>query len=199
MSKVLLYARVSTDNQTTGLEAQVLALKRYCALQGIDDYELYSDEGVSGAKTSRPGLDLMMNRIQEVEVSKVVTYSLSRLSRSTSHLLHTLEVLKGAEVGFVSITENIDLNTPAGRMMVTILGAVAELERSLVVERVKCGLSNARSKGKVLGAPKKFHQRDLFVQLFNQSLSYREIAKLIGCSASTVCRELKNISKTKVA
>ena len=177
------------------MEAQVLALKRYCEAHGIIDYQLHTDEGVSGAKTSRPGLDALLAQATNENVTQVITYSLSRLSRSTSHLLQTLERLQRLNIRFVSITEAIDLATPSGRLLMTVLGAVGEMERALVVERVKCGLENARSKGKRLGAPKKIINAELLLKLSGENLPYHKIGRLLGCSAATVCRELKRLSQ----
>ena len=111
MNKVALYARVSTDQQSTGLESQVRILRDYCAKNDIANYELFTDEGISGTKSSRPALDRMMAAITNKEVGSVVVYSFSRFARSTTHLLNALHVFKAHNVAFVSITEKIDTST----------------------------------------------------------------------------------------
>jgi DNA invertase Pin-like site-specific DNA recombinase len=176
-----IYARTSTHLQATGLQSQLLALKGYCEAKGISDCRIYTDAGVSGAKASRPGLDQMLADAKAGLIQNVVTYSLSRLSRSTSHLLQTLEQLKALGVGFISVSEAIDLSTPMGLMVVTVLGAVAQLEREITVERVRTGLVNARSKGKKLGRPTSVN-RDLVKALVIQHMTYRQISKLTGAS-----------------
>jgi len=195
--RTLLYVRTSTNLQANGLEAQILALKKYCETRGINSYEIFSDEGVSGAKANRPGLDSLLSVVETGDPCQVISYSLSRLSRSTKHLLHTLEAFQKYQVGFISLSESIDLSTPAGRMLTTVLGAVAELERSLIIERVKCGLENARAKGKRLGRVK---TRDsaLIQALLGQGLSYRKIASIAKCSTWCVAQEAKCLGIAKI-
>ena len=192
--RACIYARTSTHLQTTGLESQLHALKVYCELKSLADPLLYTDAGVSGAKASRPGLDLLLADAKAGKISAVVTYSLSRLSRSTSHLLQTLELLKSLGVGFISLSENIDLSSPMGTMIVTVLGAVAQLEREITVERVKAGLVNARAKGKRLGRPTTVN-REIVRTLVQQRMKYREIAKLTGASHWVIREVVKELAK----
>ena len=174
--KTLLYARVSTDQQATGLEAQVRALNDYCRLNQVTDFELFTDEGISGIKSSRPGLDRMMNMVKSNQASCVVVYSFSRFARSTTHMLHGLETMKNHGCNFVSITEKIDTNSPIGKAIFVIISAVAALERDLICERVKNGLANARAKGKILGR-KKLRDSDLIRKLLTAGMSYRKISR----------------------
>jgi len=102
---VVAYARTSTQMQEKGLESQIRAIREYCKQNGITDYLLYSDEGISGTKNSRPALDKMMNAVREGKVSKVIVYSFSRYARSTSHLLNALKEFKKMNVEFSSISE----------------------------------------------------------------------------------------------
>ena len=194
--RVAIYARTSTHLQSTGLESQLHALKSYCDSNNLINYQIYTDAGVSGAKSSRPGLDHMISDAKAGHISQVVTYSLSRLSRSTTHLLQTMELLKKLGIGFVSLSESIDLNSPMGVMILTVLAAVSTLEREITIERVRTGLVNARAKGKKLGAPKKNINSELLIKLNCENLPYLEIGRLLGCSAATVCRELKRISES---
>jgi DNA invertase Pin-like site-specific DNA recombinase len=194
---VALYARVSTQNQTNGLESQERALKTYCETYRIEKFKLYTDEGISGAKANRPQLDQLMTDVKLGHVSAVIVFSFSRFARSTKHLLSALEIFNQMKVAFVSLSEALDTTTASGKMVFTVLAAVAELERELVRERVKNGLNNARAKGKRLGRPKQQFNTELITHLSDQNMSVRKIAKLAGCSAATVCRELKLIvSKT---
>src|SRR5690606_16471603 len=135
MSKVALYARVSTDQQSTGLESQVRILKDYCSKNDIQNYELFTDEGVSGTKSSRPALDRMIAAVNNGEISSVIVYSFSRFARSTTHLLNALQIFKSKNVAFVSITEKIDTSTPVGVAVFSILAAISQLERDLIAER----------------------------------------------------------------
>lgn len=121
-NKICLYARVSTDQQATGLEAQVRALREYCRLNNISDIELFADENQSGAKSSRPALDRMMELVRKKEVEKVICYSLSRLGRSTTHLLKLMDEMNNCGVKFVSLSERL----VTGRS-VQSLGVVTEV------------------------------------------------------------------------
>lgn len=122
----------------------------------------------------------------------MVVYSLSRFSRSVSHLLESLDHFNRAGVGFVSLTEQLNTATPTGRAIITIISAIAQLEADLIRERVKNGLANARAKGIKLGAPKRHQDKEAVIHhLASQSLSHREIAKLTGVSQSTVSRTLQ--------
>jgi DNA invertase Pin-like site-specific DNA recombinase len=157
---------VSTGNQSTGLEAQVRALRDYCSRYAITDYVIYEDENQSGIKSSRPALDRMMNDVRAGLIDKVIIYSFSRYARSITHLLKALKEFKRTGVGFISITESIDTNTPLGSAVFTILGAVAQLERDLIAERVRNGLANAKAKGVRLGRMKT-RDSDLIRKLSN--------------------------------
>ncbi len=192
--KVALYCRVSTGNQSTGLEAQVRALREYCTRFNITDYVIYEDENQSGIKQSRPALDRMMKDVKDGLVSKVIVYSFSRYARSVTHLLRALEEFKKSEVGFVSITESIDTNTPLGSAVFTILGAVAQLERDLIAERVRNGLLNAKAKGIRIGRLKT-RDSDLIRKLRSSGMTFREIAKIAKCSTGAVASEVRAMKK----
>jgi DNA invertase Pin-like site-specific DNA recombinase len=188
MKKVALYARVSTDQQTSGLESQVRVLKNYCEHNEIKDYEIFMDEGISGTKASRPALDRMMLAVQSGEVGSVVVYSFSRFARSTTHLLNALSVFKQKNVNFVSLTEKIDTGTPVGIAVFSILAAISQLERDLIAERVKNGLANARAKGKLIGR-RKLRDSDLIRKLLRAGVTYRKIATIAKCSHGSVSAE----------
>lgn len=188
--KVALYCRVSTGNQSTGLEAQVRALRDYCTRNNIFDYVIYEDENQSGVKQSRPALDRMMKDVREGFIGKVIVYSFSRYARSVTHLLRALEEFKKVDVGFVSITESIDTNTPLGAAVFTILGAVAQLERDLIAERVRNGLANAKAKGVRIGRLKT-RDSDLIRKLRASGMTFRDIARIAKCSTGAVGAELR--------
>ena len=194
--KVALYCRVSTGNQSTGLEAQVRALRDYCSRNNISDYVIYEDENQSGVKQSRPSLDRMMKDVREGLIEKVIVYSFSRYARSVTHLLRALEEFRKMNVGFVSITESIDTNTPLGAAVFTILGAVAQLERDLIAERVRNGLANARAKGVRIGRLKT-RDSDLIRKLRASGMTYRQIATISKCSAGAVSAELRAMKAEK--
>jgi DNA invertase Pin-like site-specific DNA recombinase len=117
-----------------------------------------------------------------------VVWKFDRFARSVSHLLRALETFKAQGIEFVSFSEQLDTSTPAGKLVFTVLGAVAELERSLIVERVKAGLRNARSKGKSLGRPKRNLDAAKVASLRSQGASWRKIARQLGVSSRTARR-----------
>jgi DNA invertase Pin-like site-specific DNA recombinase len=173
MSKrVACYARVSTADQSTGLESQMRVLKQYCVSNEIDNVEYFADEGVSGTKASRPALDRLMMAVESDEISSVVVYSFSRFARSTTHLLQALQIFKRKGVHFVSLTEKIDTNSAVGVAIFSILAAISQLERDLIADRVRVGLANARAKGKLIGR-KKMRDSDLIRKLLKAGMSYR--------------------------
>ncbi|MCM2350172.1 MAG: recombinase family protein [Bacteriovoracaceae bacterium] len=188
--KAAIYSRVSTDKQQTGLESQRRALEEYCRLKGIADYEVFEDFATSGSLNSRPQLDLMMAKVRSKEINLVIVHSFSRFARSTSFLINSLEEFGCLGCGFVSITENIDLSTPIGKAVFTIISAIAALERDLVRLRVLTGLENARANGKQLGRPRKL-QYDLIVTLKAEGYTHREISKMLGIGNGSVGRALK--------
>jgi len=134
---------------------QTRELEEYCRRRGWQVFDCYVDKGVSGKKDSRPQLNRMMQDAHERRFSVVVVQRFDRFARSVSHLLRALETFNALGIQFVSLSEQVDTSTPTGRMVFTVLGAVAEVERNLIVERVRAGLRHARAKGKRLGRPKK--------------------------------------------
>lgn len=188
--KIALYSRVSTGNQSTGLEAQIRALRDYCTRNAITNYVIYEDENQSGIKQSRPGLDRMMKDVREGLISKVIVYSFSRYARSVTHLLRALEEFKKLDCGFISLTEAIDTNTPLGSAVFTILGAVAQLERDLIAERVRNGLANAKAKNIHIGRHK-MRDSDLIRKLLASGMTYRAASKVAGCSTGAISAEVK--------
>lgn len=188
--------RVSTDGQQTGLESQIRALKDWCNRNQIDKYELFADEGISGAKESRPALNRLMSMVENDEVDQVIVFSFSRFARSTSHLLKGLKIFKEKNTRFISITESIDINSPLGVALYTILGALAQLEREMICERVRAGMANAKAKGKRIGRVKK-RNSVLIRSLLDAKLSYREIARIAKCSHGSVHAELVAYRKEK--
>lgn len=192
--KIALYARVSTDQQSTGLESQVRILKDYCEKNEIKDYEIFMDEGISGTKNSRPALDRMMAAVNTGEVKTVVVYSFSRFARSTTHLLNALQVFKSKGVSFVSLTEKIDTSTPVGLAVFSILAAISQLERDLIAERVKAGLANARAKGRQIGR-KKSRDSNLIRALLKSGVTFRQAARIAKVSHGSIYAEKQAMLK----
>lgn len=149
-SRVAMYSRVSTDGQN--VDGQESEMKDYAKNRGWEVTKMYGDK-MSGAKASRPALDELMRDANKRKMDIVLVWRFDRFARSVSHLLHALETFRTVGIEFVSISEQVDTSTPTGKMVFTVLGAVAELERSLIAERVRMGLQSARKKGKRLGRP----------------------------------------------
>ena len=199
VKKTALYCRVSTGNQSTGLEAQVRALRDYCSRNGITEYILFEDENQSGVKQSRPALDRMMKDVRDGLIGKVIVYSFSRYARSITHLLKALEEFRELKVDFVSTTESIDTSTPLGSAIFAILAAVSQLERDLIAERVRNGLANAKAKGIRIGRLKT-RDSDLIRKLRASGMTFRSIAKIARCSSGAVAAEMRAMkAEAKIA
>jgi DNA invertase Pin-like site-specific DNA recombinase len=148
--RVSMYIRVSTEVQNT--DGQEAEMKEYVKHRGWEVTRVYRDK-MSGTKASRPALDELMADASKRKMDIVLVWRFDRFARSVSHLLQALETFRTVGIEFASLSEQIDTSTPTGKMTFTVLGAVAELERSLIVERVRMGLQSARKKGKRLGRP----------------------------------------------
>ncbi len=185
--KAAIYARVSTTNGQDPT-VQTRELKEYCERRGWKLAGEYVDTGISGAREKRPELDKLMADAHRRRFDAVVVWKFDRFARSVSHLLRALETFKALGIEFVSLSEQVDTSTPTGRMIFTVLGAVAELERSLIAERVRAGLRNARAKGKKLGRPRKAVDRARIVALRAQGRGWKKIASKLGVGVGTVIR-----------
>ena len=182
-TRAALYARVSTLDQTT--ENQLIELRRYAEARGWTVAE-YVDSGISGSKERRPALDQLMADAKRRTVDVIAVWRLDRFGRNLGHLIKTLDELRALDVGFCSLGEGIDTTTPVGRMNAGILGAIAEFERSRIVERVNAGIARARRDGKRLGRrPRLVRQEDLDR---TAHLSIRAAAETIGVPRSVLQR-----------
>jgi DNA invertase Pin-like site-specific DNA recombinase len=149
-------------------------------------------------KESRPELNKLLADAHLRRFDAVVCWRFDRFARSVSHLLRALEKFKALGIEFVSLSEQVDTSTPTGKMVFTVLGAVAELERNLIAERVKAGLRNARAKGKILGRPRKIANSDEIKRLRSQGASWRAVGTALGVSAATAfCASARTPLKTK--
>jgi DNA invertase Pin-like site-specific DNA recombinase len=175
--RVAIYARVSTANNGQDPALQTREIREYIDRRGWEVAGEYVDVGISGTKEKRPELDRLMAHAHRRQFDAVIVWKFDRFARSVSHLLRALETFQALGIHFVSLSEALDTSTPAGKMVFTVLGAVAELERSLIVERVKAGLRNARVKGKRLGRPPVTVDRRRIANLRARGCSWRTIAR----------------------
>src|SRR5690242_13726392 len=146
--RAALYMRVSTKGHAQTTDTQAIALQDYTAHRGFEIVGEYRDEGISGSKDSRPALDRLMKDARKRKFDVVIVARFDRFARSVSHLLRALEEFNHLGIDFVSLSESIDTSAPVGKMIFAVLGAVAELERNLIKERVQMGTSRARKQGK---------------------------------------------------
>src|ERR1700694_961275 len=192
--RVAIYARVSTNNgQDPAMQTR--ELREYIERRGWQLAGEYVDAGISGTKEKRPELDRLMQDAHRRRFDAVVVWKFDRFARSVSHLLRALETFKAQGIEFVSFSEQLDTSTPAGKLVFTVLGAVAELERSLIIERVKAGLRNARAKGKKLGRPRVYPDQHRIIALRAEGLSWAKIAERLGVGEGTVYRAAQGSAK----
>jgi DNA invertase Pin-like site-specific DNA recombinase len=192
--RVAIYARVSTasgQDPTT----QTRELREYSARRGWDLTGAYIDIGISGTKERRPELDRLMADAHKRRFDVIVVWKFDRFARSVSHLLKALETFKALGIDFISYSEAMDTSTPAGKMVFTVLGAVAELERSLIVERVRAGLRNAKAKGKALGRPRVFVDAERVAELRAAGRSWPQIARELRVGVGTAYRVHQEYSR----
>jgi DNA invertase Pin-like site-specific DNA recombinase len=179
---------------------QTNELRQFAEARGWQIVGEYADVGISGTKDSRPELNRLMADAHRRKFDVVAVWKFDRFARSVSHLLRALETFKALGVEFVSLSEQVDTSTPMGKMVFTILGSVAELERSMLVERVKAGLRNAKVKGKRLGRPRIVVDGARVTALRTEGLSWAKIAERLGVGEGSIMRmahaSAKNPSET---
>jgi DNA invertase Pin-like site-specific DNA recombinase len=185
--RVAIYTRVSTLDQSN--EGQEHDLLEFADRRGWTVAEVYKDK-ISGIKNSRPELDRLLADAKKARFTHVIVWRIDRLGRSVSHLLEVLETFKALDIKFVSLSEAIDTSRPAGLMVFTVLAAVAALERSILVERVRMGIQNAKRRGVQLGRPalKKLGAEEIS-KIRTERLegaTFRQLAQAHGASVWTI-------------
>ena len=188
---VAIYARVSTDRQST--ESQLNTLREYISKRSWAIFKEYIDAGFTGSDTKRPAFKEMMADARKRSFDILLVYKLDRLSRSLKDLITTLDDLQFLGIDFISYDNGLDTTTPTGRLMFNVVGAVAEFEREIIKERVRAGLENAKRKGKRLGRPPASSALVKEAKrLRSQGMSYRKIGLQLGMPESTVRANSKN-------
>ena len=193
--KVAIYARVSTANGHQDPELQTRELRQYAVARGWHVAGEYIDCGISGSIESRPELNRLMNDARKRRFDIVACWRFDRFARSTKHLLLALEEFRALGIQFTSFQENIDTTSPLGQALFTIVGAVAQLERDLIRERVRAGLRNARAKGRTLGRPRVAVDAERIASLRAQGHSWEAIGRELGIGEGTVRRAARTSAK----
>ena len=183
-NRVGIYARVST-NHGQNPEMQLAELRDYCRRRGLEIAGQYVDQGISGARESRPELDRLMCDCRRRLVDAVVVYRYDRFARSLRQLVNALEEFRCLGIDFISLHEGVDTSTPNGRLVFGIFASIAEFERELIRDRVRSGIAAARANGKVLGRPRRVVDSSKIAALRTQGVSWATIGEQLGVSEGT--------------
>jgi DNA invertase Pin-like site-specific DNA recombinase len=198
-TRTALYLRVSTADQKPDLQYD--GLRAYAAHASLEVVQDYCDVGVSGRREGRPQLNALMAAVRNREIDCVLVWKFDRFARSTRHLLVALEEFNHLGVRFISVQDQIDTDSPMGRAMFTIIGAMAELESSLISERVTAGMRAAESRGKHLGRPATQQRiiREIETLATSTDLSIRQIqSKIAGRASRSVVGEVTKRARTRL-
>ena len=195
MKRAALYMRVSTLDQHP--ETQLHDLRGMAAQRGFEIVQEYSDR-ISGAKAKRPGLDQLLADARRGKFDVVMVWAFDRLARSVRHFLEVLDELNHLNIEFVSFRENIDTGGALGRAMVVIIGAIAELERTLIVERVRAGMRRAKLEGRRIGREPLEVDRPSLLRDRDRGMSLTDLAKTYRISRSSVCRVVRAANPASV-
>lgn len=192
MKRAAIYLRVSTVDQHP--ETQLYDLRNLASQRGFAVVQEYTDK-ISGSKSKRPGLDQLMRDAKRGRFDIVLVWAFDRMARSVRHLLETLDELNRLNIEFISFRENIDTGGPLGRAIVVIVGAIAELERNLIIERVRAGMRRAKLEGRQIGRRPLDLDRTAILRDRARGLSLTQVAKAHGISramVSKIVKEAKN-------
>jgi DNA invertase Pin-like site-specific DNA recombinase len=189
MKKIAIYVRVSSPDQH--VESQLYDLRELAAQRGFEVVHEYEDRGVCGQKARRPGLDALMLDARRKKFSVVLVAAFDRIARNTKNFLQIVDELDSLGIEFISRREGVATGDAMGRLFVTIISAIAELERSLVVERVKSGMRRARLEGRQIGRARLDVDREQIVCDRRSGMSLTNVAKRHNISRASVCRLMK--------
>ena len=192
-TKLALYARVSTTDQHS--EIQLHALRQYAAARGLEIVAECVDNGISGSKDRRPGLDALLADARRRRFDAIACTKLDRLARSVRHLTAMSADLKALGVDLIVVDQAIDTSTPSGKLLFHVLASISEFERELIAERTRAGIAAARRRGSRFGRPKALSDcaLDRLRRLHRLGRSQREIAEALNASKSTVSREVARL------
>ena len=196
MKKAAVYVRVSTPDQH--VESQLYDLRELAAQRGFEVVHEYEDRGVCGQKARRPGLDALMADARRKKFSVVLVAAFDRIARSTRNFLQIIDELDSLGIEFISRREGVATGGPMGRLFVTIISAIAELERSLTVERVKSGMRRAKLEGRQIGRARLDVNREQIVIDRRSGLSLTQVASKHSISRASVCRLMNEANQVVI-
>jgi DNA invertase Pin-like site-specific DNA recombinase len=197
MKKCVLYSRVSSPEQH--IETQLCDLRKLAAQRGFEVVAEFSDIGVSGTKARRPGLDAMLAAARKRRFSVVLVAAFDRMARSTKHFLQVVDELDGLDIEFISRRENIDTTGAMGRMFLTLIGCIAELESDLIKERIRAGMRRRKLEGFKLGRQPLEVNHAALVRDRLAGMSLTNVAKKYGVSRASVVRFVREAHRQQMA
>src|ERR1039458_5403125 len=192
MKKAAIYCRVSTADQK--IESQLYDLRELAAQRGIEVVAEYQDCGVSGTKARRPGLDALLQDARKKKFSVVLVAAFDRVARSVRHFLQVIDELESLGVVFISRREQVDTSGMMGRLFLTLIGSIAELESDLIRERVRAGMRRARLEGRQIGRARLNIDREQIVIDRRSGMSLTLVARKHSISRASVCRLMKEVA-----
>lgn len=193
MKRAALYLRVSTLEQHP--ETQLHDLKQLAEQRGLEIADVYTDHGISGTRVKRPALDRLLADARRGRFQVVAVWASDRLARSTRHFLEVLDELSRLHIEFISFRENLDTGGALGRALVVIISAIAELERNLIVERVRAGMRRAKLEGRRIGRRPLELDAAAIIRDRKLGRSLGELAKIHQVSRTTISRVLTGVTK----
>ncbi len=193
MKKAAIYVRVSTPDQH--VESQLYDLREFAAQRGFEVVHEYEDRGVCGQKARRRGLDALMADARRKKFSVVLVAAFDRIARSTRNFLQIIDELDSLGIEFISRREGVATGGPMGRLFVTLISAIAELERSLTVERVKSGMRRAKLEGRQIGRSRFDVDRQQIIIDRRTGMSLTQVASKHSISRASVCRLMNEANR----
>ncbi|MEQ8787440.1 MAG: recombinase family protein [Pirellulaceae bacterium] len=174
-SRIAIYARVSTDEQSP--DAQLRDLREFAGNRGWSDVCEFVDEGISGSKDSRPAWNQLWDAIQKGRVKVLVVHALDRLGRSLPHLVKIITTCIERDITLISFRENIDLSTSTGRMIAGLFSVLADYELSIIRERTRAGMRAAKARGSQIGQKRRYFDKGKATQLRDEGWGQIRIAR----------------------
>src|ERR1039458_5300639 len=196
MKKCAIYCRVSTADQR--MESQLYDLRELAAQRGIEVVAEYQDCGISGSKGRRPGLDALMADARRKKFSIVLVAAFDRVARSVRHFLQVIDELESLGVVFISRGQQVDTSGMMGRLFLTLIGSIAELESDLIRERVRAGMRRARLEGRQIGRARLNIDREQIVIDRRSGMSLTQVAKRHNISRASVCRLMNEANRVVI-